>query len=332
LGLPACFNIGFLPLGNGSVHDDYCFICRRPKSLVPCNTCRRSFHDACMPPGWTYDEHKNWYCPVCVRRNWHVEPPTVTPPTSPPLSAQQQSSNNVPEQKLGAGEGTTSSGQQPGTTPATTDSGPGNQQALSILAEISRSMSQGMPSKSTSEPVTSAPSSQTAASSPRPPGRPVSTSTSSRRNDSTVPPSSTSQNFSLLDSHARKSRFATLSTEVDSALWVLYRELENAMTLRQHVAELEAEIVKLRQDVSIRDNQIILSQRAAAQAGRIPQADLERLRMQAAKAEAAAREIEELRAKNEALEKELKEAKAEKAAMSETLNEWKEKLINLIGN
>lgn len=104
------------------------------------------------------------------------------------------------------------------------------------------------------------------------------------------------------------------------------------MTLRQHVAELEAEIVKLRQDVSIRDNQIILSQRAAAQAGRIPQADLERLRMQAAKAEAAAREIEELREKNEALEKELKEAKAEKAAMSETLNEWKGKLINLIGN
>lgn len=181
-------------------------------------------------------------------------------------------------------------------------------------------MSQGMPSKTTP---------QTAAQPPRAPGRPVSTSTSSR---STVPTSSTSQNFSLLDSHARKSRFATLSTEVDSALWVLYRELENAMTLRQHVAELEAEIVKLRQDVSIRDNQIILSQRAAAQAGRIPQADLERLRMQAAKAEAAAREIEELREKNEALEKELKEAKAEKAAMSETLNEWKGKLINLIGN
>lgn len=103
------------------------------------------------------------------------------------------------------------------------------------------------------------------------------------------------------------------------------------MSLRQHVADLEAEIVKLRQDVSIRDNQIILSQRAA-QAGRVPQADIERLRMQAAKADAAAREVEILRAKNGALEKELKDAKAEAAAMNETLNEWKGKLINLIGN
>ncbi|KAL1965192.1 hypothetical protein VTN77DRAFT_5946 [Rasamsonia byssochlamydoides] len=308
---------------NGSVHDDYCFICRRPKSLVPCNTCRRAFHDECMPPGSTYDEHNQWYCPVCVRRNWHVAPPTVTPPTSPPLSAQQKSTQDVPEQKLVTAESTSSS------TPAI-DSGPGNQQALSILAEISRSMSRGVPSKSTPEAVTSAapPPCQTAAApSPRPPGRPVST----RRNDPTVSTSSTSQGISLLDSHARKSRFATLSTEVDSALWVLYRELENAMSLRQHVAELEAEIVKLRQDVSIRDNQIILSQRAA-QAGRLPQADIDRLRMQAAKAEAATREVEALRAKNEALEKELKEARAEAAAMNETLNEWKGKLINLIGN
>lgn len=145
-----------------------------------------------------------------------------------------------------------------------------------------------------------------------------------------MPSTSGSQRFSLLDSHARKSRFATLSSEVDSALWVLYRELESSNSLRQYIAELEAEVVKLRQDVSIRDNQLILSQRMS-QSGRVSQADIDSLRAQAAKGEAATREMDALRARNEELDRQLKDAKAESAAMTESLNEWKGKLVSLLG-
>lgn len=134
----------------------------------------------------------------------------------------------------------------------------------------------------------------------------------------------------MLDSHARKSRFTTLSSEVDSALWVLYRELESATSLRQRIAELESEVVKLRQDVSIRDNQIILSQRST-QAAAVSPAELEQLRTKAAKWDACAPELEKLRAKNEALEQSLREARAECASKDEALNEWKGRLASLIG-
>jgi cell division protein FtsB len=110
----------------------------------------------------------------------------------------------------------------------------------------------------------------------------------------------------------------------------LYRELESSNSLRQYIAELEAEVVKLRQDVSIRDNQLILSQRMS-QSGRVSQADIDSLRAQAAKGEAATREMDALRARNEELDRQLKDAKAESAAMTESLNEWKGKLVSLLG-
>jgi chromosome segregation ATPase len=135
----------------------------------------------------------------------------------------------------------------------------------------------------------------------------------------------------MLDSHARKSRFTTLSSEVDSALWVLYRELESATSLRQRITELEAEVVKLRQDVNIRDNQIILSQRSAQATAPVSQAELEQLRTKAAKWHACAPELGQLRAKNEALEQSLRDARAECASKDEVLNEWKGRLASLIG-
>jgi predicted RNase H-like nuclease (RuvC/YqgF family) len=118
---------------------------------------------------------------------------------------------------------------------------------------------------------------------------------------------------------------------VDSALWVLYRELESATSLRERVAELEAEIVKLRQDVSIRDNQLILSRRAC-QGDHLSKSEIDGLRAQAANGERAGRDLEILKARNAALEKELQDAKAETAAMTEILNEWKGKLVNMLGN
>jgi cell division protein FtsB len=161
-----------------------------------------------------------------------------------------------------------------------------------------------------------------------------------RANEHCLTPCSSYSNAhgnSAMDSHAaRKSKFATLSTEVDSALCVLYRELESVTSLRQRIGELEAEVVKLRQDVSIRDNQIILSRRSLSSSTNLPggisQAEVDRLRVQAARGEEATREIESIRAKNNNLEKDLKEARDECTAKDKTLIEWKGRLVSLIGN
>ena len=107
--------------------------------------------------------------------------------------------------------------------------------------------------------------------------------------------------------------------------------MESTNSLRQQIAELEAQAAKLRQEISIRDNQLILSQRAV-RAERVPQAEIDCLRTRAEKGEAAVREMEALRARNETLEKEIKEARAVAEAMNETLNEWKGKLSNMIAS
>ncbi|KAF5016136.1 hypothetical protein F66182_12284, partial [Fusarium sp. NRRL 66182] len=210
----------------------------------------------------------------------------------------------------------------------------GDSQALSILAEISRSMSRGETRHPPNPP--SQPQRFTDVSSPYSPSPssitlPSISTRSGLAHEFGLPPPAPSPsahgvvggNNSILDSHARKSKFATLSSEVDSALWVLYRELESVTSLRQRIGELESEIVKLRQDVSIRDNQLILSRRSISAAhnsnnngmpGGISQAEIDRLRVQAAKVDEVTRQAESLRAKNEALERELTDAKAESAA------------------
>ncbi|GAM37683.1 hypothetical protein TCE0_024f07801 [Talaromyces pinophilus] len=328
----------------GSVHDDFCMLCRKsgPKALVPCNTCSKCFHDECTPPGSLYNERRQWFCAVCVNRNWHEQPPTLTPPASPspePATAaidrRSSENNQVPNNRHMP--------DQQGNVPPT-----GNSQALSILAEISRSMSRGEtrhPPNTTSQPHRFSDVSSPYSPNPSSITLPSISTRPGLAHEFGLPPPAPSPSAhggsSILDSHARKSKFATLSSEVDSALWVLYRELESVTSLRQRISELESEIVKLRQDVSIRDNQLILSRRSMSSAqnssnsgmpGGISQAEVDRLRVQAAKVDEVTRQAESMRAKNEALEKELKDAKAESAAKDKTLNEWKGRLVSLIGN
>lgn len=256
-----------------------------------------------------------------------MNPPTITPPASPCLSPERafQDISTTPSQRLG--EVNTTANCAHNGYPA--ESAPRDPRGLSILADISRSLSREdkTEAKGSTCPLLASRNDYPLLSS-----APMSSTFRRDERCETTPPSTAQyQSSSLLDCHARKSRFATLSNEVDSALWVLYRELESTTSLRQQIAELEAQIVKLRQEVSIRDNQLILSQRAT-KTGQIPQAELDRLRVQAAKADIATREAETLRTRNEVLEKELKAAKAETETMTGTLNEWKGKLINLIGN
>ncbi|KAL7809034.1 hypothetical protein V8C26DRAFT_412251 [Trichoderma gracile] len=59
---------------SGSPHNPLCYTCRKPGTMLDCNTCCRSYHQDCVAP--TVPElHKHFYCDACTRRGWHIQPP-----------------------------------------------------------------------------------------------------------------------------------------------------------------------------------------------------------------------------------------------------------------
>ncbi|KAH9237192.1 hypothetical protein K456DRAFT_1737082 [Colletotrichum gloeosporioides 23] len=255
---------------SGGQHDAFCFVCQEPDNLVPCDTCRRSYHDAHKPPKSSQALHGDdslWYCPVCVDRGWHSNPPIITPPSSPQRI-------EVPQVAEGVSEAT--------------------QHSTSVD-----------PSPALPEP-------------PVMPTRLVSAEQpETRAARSRNPP-------------VRKSRFTTLPAEVDSALAVVYRELESVPILQTKVSELEAETKRLQQVISMQRNEMAMMQTAVNQTGSL-QAEVQKLRAEAAEREAERSEKGELERKNWELEAELRRAKEELEERNRTLQEWKRKLSSLIG-
>ncbi|KAL6232291.1 hypothetical protein BDW75DRAFT_243104 [Aspergillus navahoensis] len=110
-------------------------------------------------------------------------------------------------------------------------------------------------------------------------------------------------------SSLRESRFDTLSDEVDSALSVVYRELEEVPLLRKPVADLEHKMASLRQDLSVYKNEIALSKRTGS-----------------------ANDVKGSTARNNDLERENTDLRAQLEKPDQTLKEWKEKLVGKPGN
>ncbi|OJJ99016.1 hypothetical protein ASPACDRAFT_17429, partial [Aspergillus aculeatus ATCC 16872] len=71
---------------DGSIHETYCRVCFREENLEPCVTCRLAFHAECLPTGWIRHSDHRMFCSACVRREWHIAPPRLTPPSSPRLT------------------------------------------------------------------------------------------------------------------------------------------------------------------------------------------------------------------------------------------------------
>ena len=129
----------------------------------------------------------------------------------------------------------------------------------------------------------------------------------------------------------RKSRYTNLPTEVDTALSVLYRELESNESLRREVEELRSENTKSNQSIRIRDLSIIALRRELDYR-RSSYQEMETLRATATQLENAKKEIQELRARNEALSAELQTSRDETAEAQALVRDWKAKLSQLIGN
>jgi hypothetical protein len=127
----------------------------------------------------------------------------------------------------------------------------------------------------------------------------------------------------------RKSRFATLSNEVEGALSVLYRELESVTSLKLQIEELQSQKRQDTQLIKLRDNDIAIMRRDLEQR-RSAVLELAQLRASMSQSGELKREVDELRVRNAVLEKELEESRAQTAAAREMVNTWKGKLSQLL--
>ncbi|RAK90820.1 hypothetical protein BO79DRAFT_236507 [Aspergillus costaricaensis CBS 115574] len=287
---------------NGSAHEDYCRVCQAHGGrLEPCLTCRLAFHADCIPAGWLRDSQDSLVCPICVRRGWHTTPPTLSPPASPPPEERNDPTSAAP----------TTSAPHPDTN----------------------SSSNTHPHSSASDGPLGVSSIQQAPTGDRhdvPPSGP----TAPKRlyellgnDDEATEDNVASQRLR----RQRKSRYTNLPTEVDTALSVLYRELESNKSLRREVEELRSENTKSNQTIRIRDLSIIALRRELDYR-RSSDQEIETLRATATQLENAKKEIQELRARNEALSAELQTWRNDTAEAQALVRDWKAKLSQLIGD
>ena len=144
------------------------------------------------------------------------------------------------------------------------------------------------------------------------------------------PAAAREQSHEAVQVRPRRSRYATLPKNVDSALRVLYVELESASELKQKVAGLEAQVSSLQREMELQKKEVALA-RKAAEKSRITQDELEKLRSEAAGRQAAVEEAEALRGERQAGEAELEKCKEQLASLTDTLHDWKQKLSGLVG-
>ncbi|KAJ5613399.1 hypothetical protein N7510_006593 [Penicillium lagena] len=296
---------------NGSLNEKICRVCLQPGDLYPCRTCRPAFHLRCIPHGSLRDSQNRIFCALCVRRGWNVAPPALTPPSSP---------GPAPARQLDAT-----------TTPMATDT---STRATSIPSLVTGTLESDAHSQfptvqeghGITENVSSPNSTDYRALQPRP----AAVDIVSQLNIEAPGESSDHNAGTPRPKRQRKSRFATLPTEVDSSLAVLYRELESVASLKAQVEDLRVQNTQHLQVLKIRDNNIA-SLRRNLDNRKGEAEELARLRTNKFQYDSLLKEIEELRSKNAQLEADLKVSRERTAAAEEIVNDWKGKLTQLIG-
>lgn len=276
----------------GSPHDPNCYECSLPGHVEPCDTCRLSWHEACKPSGSSLSTRDG-------APHWHCAIcvnrgwHTTPPMITPPAS--------------------------PPLSPRRAEMAP-----VDELRPAGNSSAQAQHSRND----TSGNSTQHATPHLKPPTLPPSENEPSggvnKSQKRSTPKPSTSN-------VTRKSRYNTLPAEVDSALMVVYRELESVPLLQRNIADHEAEIARLRQTLTMQTNELAMMRRSMEKS-RKAEAELERLKAESANRQAATHETEALKAKNQQLESELAKVHDELGKANETLQGWKHKLSNMLGD
>ncbi|KNG86961.1 hypothetical protein ANOM_004189 [Aspergillus nomiae NRRL 13137] len=127
----------------------------------------------------------------------------------------------------------------------------------------------------------------------------------------------------------RKPRFATLSSEVERSLSLIYRELESATLLKRQIEQLQVENSRYQQIIKIHDQDLIALRRGIGNP-RVSDGELQSLKATAGQYDTVLQELNESRAENVTLAENLKAAKDETAKTNTVLDEWKGKLARLI--
>jgi hypothetical protein len=266
-------------IGAGSTHDDQCCICHKPDNLELCNTCRLAFHPHCLPNGWARDSGNHLFCAICVARGWDHSPPVLTPPTSPRPS----------QAELPAPVSTTNADSN-ALKPA-----PALRNDELEVAQAHYNTTPGAKlAVIAGQVLTNARSDYTASSC-----MPADSGTAEPRR------------------RQRKSRYSTLSGEVDLSLATIYRELESVASLRSQIEYLRDANAQQTQNIRIHEQ----NQQAMRK-------ELETLRANATNSASATRELNELREKNASLEAELQISREQTAAAKEL----KQRLAQLLNN
>ncbi|KAL4748134.1 hypothetical protein BDW72DRAFT_159600 [Aspergillus terricola var. indicus] len=298
----------------GRPHDPLCFECLQPDNLLPCNTCRRSYHLRCMPldarAASIPDLLHPWHCPLCLARGWNdpAHLPQLGPEDIPKLvrySWNPLGATGHPEAPPGSTlesclvlrQVKTDAAALARASARTATPIPAAPERLPSAAELQRT-SMAVPDSTANDIIKHASPSQNQ----NPATRTVSASAFSSGPPETAPLSSSSL------SALRKSRFNTLSDEVDFALSVVYRELEEVPLLRKTVADLEHKMASLRQELSIYKNEIALSRIMGG-----------------------GNEMKGLAARKNDLERENADLRAQLDKSNQALKEWKKKLAGMLG-
>ncbi|KAL5355042.1 hypothetical protein BJX96DRAFT_1099 [Aspergillus floccosus] len=69
---------------SGKPHNLVCSQCRNPDNLMPCETCCRSYHSACLPAAADAVMSGRFYCPSCKQYQWDQAPPQFSNATPSP--------------------------------------------------------------------------------------------------------------------------------------------------------------------------------------------------------------------------------------------------------
>ncbi|KAL3444594.1 hypothetical protein BJX65DRAFT_283204 [Aspergillus insuetus] len=289
---------------HGSNHETTCRVCSRGGTLEPCHTCRLAFHTDCISLSRHVapDGSVSSYCSICVERGWHRSPPALTPPASPVLRSIDQPNVETPAEPALATSSRSMSIPSLVAPPFTDSSG----QPLPQFMQ--------QPFKETIEDVRFIDAVKVSRK------RQFESATHADSEPSTDTPTQKRQ---------RKSRFATLSNEVEGALSVLYRELESVTSLKLQIEELQSQKRQDAQLIKLRDNDIAIMRRDLEQR-RSAVLELAQLRASMSHSGDLKREVEELRARNAVLEKELSESRKETAAAQDLVLTWKGKLSQLL--
>jgi len=116
---------------------------------------------------------------------------------------------------------------------------------------------------------------------------------------------------------------------VDSAISIIYRELESTSDLRSQLVDTQTEVRALSQELRIRDNQLLLANKLSASTQAL-EVEVTNLKAELASKRSNSGEVEYLKEGYARLEAEVRELRTQLQQKDKEKDEWRDKLRRLI--